>query len=117
MEVSTIIGNWCEEFHYFFIAITPSCGEFNFTISAINYTEYILKAELHLYLKHNSYPSNEPTHIVEINISESNLTIKSRIAAGTSERYIVFRVEELIEALVQAGMWQKPYLDNCLQKP
>ncbi len=89
----------------------PTCGEFNFTLPTIHKSEYILKAELHLWLKVH-FPVEQSNYIagiiaVHTDGSEDKKPIMRLFeilnSAEVNGYYVAFEVDELLKHLVEAG--------------
>ena len=93
---------------FFFPSAVPKCGEFNFTLTALNPDEYILKAELHLWLNVHS-PPQQNTYVVGIQpIYPSGVEsrpIMRLLDVGDTDQggYRTFEVNELLRDLVREG--------------
>ena len=93
----------------FFYAAVPVCdGEYNFTLSAVNSSEFILQSKLRLYLHQIQIPLESPTsYIIEIRTKDSNgvssnLSVMEEIYP-TKDGYMEFEVAELVRSLYSNG--------------
>lgn len=90
------------------------CGEFNFSIASINSSEFILKAELHLYLEN---PSESGDYVVFVKLFNSlarrDIATSRQILTTKGESgWFTFDVDEVVHEWVQAG---EPYAVFKLQ--
>ena len=104
----------------FLPAAFPTCGEFNFSLSAINSTEFIIKAELHLYLTEQA--PVEESYVVGIGATlENGQVIKPdfmrELRITDREGYAVFRIEDMLKNLISLGKKEsKGYLAGWAEK-
>ncbi len=88
----------------------PKCGEFNFTLSGLHKSEYILKAELHLWLRVH-FPTEKSTYIARIKPVNANGTVDQPIPREFEIRnssdgyYVTFEVNDLLKKLVDDGKY------------
>lgn len=90
----------------------PKCGEYNFNLSALaNKTEYILKAELHLWLNIHS-PTEQTAYIAGIKPVYADgreaKPVMRFFEIGNSDGYVVFEVNEMLRDLVAEGKYTTP---------
>ena len=92
---------------------SPNCELFKFNLSSINSSEYIVKAELHLYLERNDVTKN---HIhVTIKPSEStdypswSLTTDIDLGNNNQQKYM-FDVAAILAGWIRTGV----YLRVCV---
>lgn len=100
----------------FFVAI-PLCGEYNFSISAINTTrEFIITAELHLYLQNiiqiTDKSSNQYIAGIsavgqdgQVLVEDSGKPIKDTefFNVGSGDQYVVFELVDMLKKLIDMG--------------
>ena len=89
-----------------FTAVPVCDGEYNFTFSVINSTEYILHSKLRLYLERFHHDS-PPPYIVEIRTKDSNGVLSEfpvlKEIYPTVDDYIEFEVADLMKELYFQG--------------
>ena len=84
------------------------CGEFNFALTALDPTQFILKAELHLWLNIDSPPQQDALIVgiqpVHADGRESKAIMRHlEIQTSDSDHYVTFEVNELLKGLVYEG--------------
>ena len=88
----------------FFLLTVPKCGQYNFSLAAVNSGEFIIKAELHVYMKQ---PIPHALHRGPVVVLEKYRGhhdpefVTSRIIPSTQgEGWQVFQVQHIIQAWV-----------------
>ena len=87
----------------------PKCGEYSFNLSALNATEeFLLKAELHLYLKVN-LPLESNSYTAEIRpVYQDGRTVMPFLRdfqAGNEDHYVKFEVDAMLTDILKTGTW------------